>query len=133
MQPRVGGNRARGLFPVETGAVATDADVRRIALSLPGVEEHPSYGGMPAYRVGKKNFAYIREDREVVTVYVSDLDEKAALLASEPDKFFSTPHHDPYPVVLVRCPAVAVDELRELLTDAWRLKAPKRVAATYDG
>ena len=113
--------------------MATEDDVRRIALSLPGAFEHPSYGGMPAYRVGKKNFAYVREDRESVTVYVSDLDEKEALLASEPDKFFSTPHHDGYPVVLVRCPAVSVDELRELLTEAWRLKAPKRLAASYDG
>jgi hypothetical protein len=114
--------------------VATADDVKRIALSLPGAEEHPSYGGLPAYRVGKKNFAYIRDDRNVVTLDVSDLDEKEALLASDDgSKFFTTPHHDGYPTVLVRLSAVDGDELTELITDAWRLKAPKRVAATYDG
>ena len=116
--------------------MATEDDVRRIALSLPEAVEHPSYGGRPgpAFRVGKKNFAYIWEDGECVVVYVADLDEKEALLASDDGtKLFTTPHHDPYPTVLVRWAHCPVDELAELITESWRLKAPKRVAASYDG
>jgi hypothetical protein len=112
-------------------------DVRRIALSLPEVAEAPSYGA-PAWRVRKKPFARLRTehdvdaDGEVLVVWVADLEEKEALLAADPAVFTTTPHYDGYPTVLVRLQAVAEDELAELLTDAWRLRAPTRLRAAFE-
>ena len=112
-------------------AMVTEADVRRIALALPATTEKPSYG-TPGFRVKDKLFARIREEGDVLVVWCEDLGEKAALLAAEPDKFFTTPHYDGHPTVLVRLGAVGVDELRELLTDAWRVRAPRRLVAEFD-
>lgn len=106
--------------------------MRSIALSLPETDEHPSYGGRPSFRVKKKGFAHIRDDGESIVVFVSDLDEKDALLASDARKFFTTPHYDGCAAVLVRYAEVDVAELRELITDSWRLKAPKRVLAAFE-
>ena len=115
----------------DTSAVATDADVRRIALSLPEVVERPSYG-TPGFRVGDRLFARIREEGDVLVVWCESLEDKEALIASEPGKFFSTPHYDGHSSVLVRLDAVDETELGELLTDAWLLRAPKRLAAAFD-
>ncbi len=112
-------------------SMATDADVRRIALALPATTEKPSYG-TPGFRVRDKLFARIREEGDVLVVWCEDLGEKAALLAADPDKFFTTPHYDGHPTVLVRLGAVALDELQELLTDAWRVRAPVRLVAEFD-
>jgi len=112
--------------------MTTKDDVRRTALALPETDEHPSYGGLPSFRVKKKGFTRIREDGESITVFVGSLDEKEALIASDSRKFFTTPHYDGYPVVLVRYAELDIDELRELLTDSWRLKAPKRVLAAFE-
>jgi hypothetical protein len=106
----------------------TEDDVRRVALSLPETTEKPSYG-TPGFRVKDKLFARIREEGDVLVVFVADEAEKFALIESDAKKFFTTPHYDGYPTVLVRFGAVDVDELRELFTDSWRLKAPKRVLA----
>lgn len=65
--------------------------------------------------------------------FVADLGEKEALLASDPKKFRTTPHYDGYPTVLLHLPSIRTRELRELLTDAWRVKAPKRLLAELDG
>jgi hypothetical protein len=111
--------------------MVTEDDVRRIALSLPATTEKPSYG-TPGFRVKDKLFARIREEGDVLVVWVDDLDEKEALIASEPDKFFTTPHYDGHAMVLVRFAAVDIDELTELLTDAWRLRAPKRLRVELD-
>ncbi len=113
--------------------MADQDDVRAIALSLPETDEHPSYGGRPSFRVRKKGFSSLREDGISLTVHVGSLDEKEALLASDPEKFFTEPHYDGYPMVLVRYAQVDVEELRELLTDSWRLRAPKRVVRAFDG
>jgi hypothetical protein len=107
--------------------MVTEADVRRIALSLPATTEKPSYG-TPGFRVKDKLFARLREEGDVLVVWCEDLGEKAALIAAEPDKFFTTPHYDGHPTVLVRLGAVDATELRELLTDAWRARAPQRLA-----
>jgi hypothetical protein len=108
--------------------MATEDDVRRIALSLPETTEKPSYG-TPGFRVKDKLFARIRSDAEgALAVYVADLGEKDALIATDPGKFFTTPHYDGYPMVLVNLPAIDVDELTEILTDAWLVRAPARVA-----
>jgi hypothetical protein len=113
-------------------AVATEDDVRRIALSLPETIEKPWYN-TPGYRVKDKGFLRIRAEAEGgLVVFVADLGEKDALLASDPAKFFTTPHYDGYAAVLVNLDAIGVDELRELIIDSWRSKAPKRVLAAYD-
>jgi hypothetical protein len=111
--------------------MVTEDDVRRVALSLPATTEKPSYG-TPGFRVKDKLFARIREEGDVLVVWVGDLGEKEALIASEPDKFFTTPHYDGHPTVLVRFGAVEVDELTELLTDAWHIRAPKRLREEFD-
>jgi hypothetical protein len=106
-------------------------DVRRVALSLPATSEAPSYG-TPGFRVRKKLFARIRPEGDVLVVFVDDLAEKDMLIESDPDTFFSTPHYDGYPTVLVRMDVVDVDELTELLTDAWRCRAPAGLVAEFD-
>jgi hypothetical protein len=62
--------------------------------------------------------------QNVLAVRVAGQAEKEMLLASDPDKFFTEPHYDGFPAVLIRLPAVQADELRELITDAWRCQAP---------
>ena len=109
----------------------TEGDVRRIALSLPETTEKPSYG-TPGFRVKDKLFARIREEGDVLVVWCSDLGEKEALIASEPEKFFTLPHYDGHPTVLVRFGAVEADEMRELLTESWRIRAPKKLQKSFD-
>ena len=111
--------------------MATADDVRRIALALPETDEHPSYGGRPSFRVRKKGFSSLRPDGVSITVLVGSLEEKEALLTADPTKFFTEPHYDGYPTVLVRYAEVGLDELAELLTDSWRLRAPKRLASEH--
>lgn len=111
--------------------MATEDDVRRIALSLPETTEKPWYGS-PGYRVKDKGFLRIRSEAEGgLVVFVEDLAEKEALLASDPAKFFTTPHYDGYPTVLVHLGEVDEAELRELITDSWLVKAPARVRAAH--
>jgi hypothetical protein len=104
--------------------------VRQIALALPGVEEGTSYG-TPAFRVGKKFLARLREDGETLVVRI-DLDEREILMAAHPDVYYITDHYRGYPAVLVRLPAVAPEDLRERLEEAWRHVAPKRLVADRD-
>jgi hypothetical protein len=83
--------------------------------------------------VKDKGFLRIRSEAEgALVLFVVDLDEKEALLASDPAKFFTTAHYDGHPTVLVRLEEVDVDELTELIVDAWRVKAPKRVLAAHE-
>ena len=109
----------------------TEEDVRRAALSLPATTEKPSYG-QPGFRVKDRLFARIREEGDVLVLWVEGEGEKEALIASDPAKFFTTPHYDGHPMVLVRFDAVDVDELTELLTESWYLRAPKRLAEEFD-
>jgi hypothetical protein len=112
--------------------MATEDDVRRLALALPETTEKPWYG-TPGFRVKDKGFLRLRTEAEGgLVVFVADLDEKEALLAAAPDRFFTTPHYDGHPIVLVDLAAIGVDELREVITDSWRLKAPKRVLAAFE-
>jgi hypothetical protein len=112
--------------------MVTEEDVRRVALALPHTTEKPSYG-QPGFRVKDRLFARIREEGDVLVVWVSGEEEKAGLIASDPAKFFTTPHYDGHPTVLVRFAAIEVEELTELLTESWRHRAPKRVLAELDG
>jgi hypothetical protein len=111
--------------------VVTEDDVRRLALSLPATTEKPSYG-MPGFRVKDRLFARIREGEDLVVVWTADLGEKEALMASEPEKFTSTPHYDGHVTVLLRMGAVDEDELLEVLTESWRLRAPAKLLAAFD-
>jgi hypothetical protein len=109
------------------------SDVRRIAMALPDVTEDD---GAFNFRVAGKPFAWVYPERvhpkkprvpnpEVLVLSVADLGDKEALIASDGRKFFTTPHYDGYKAVLLRLPAVGLDELTELITDAWRSRAPK--------
>lgn len=71
------------------------------------------------------------DDEEFVVVKV-DRSERPALLQQDPETFFVTPHHEGYPGVIVRLSTVRPDQLRELLTEAWRIAAPKRLVREYD-
>jgi hypothetical protein len=118
--------------------VADEHDVQRIALSFPEAMESGS-----AYNIRDKGFAwYYREKlpgqsgrverRDVLAIRVLNEDEKQMLLAADPEKFFTTPHYNGFPAILVRLPAIEIDELTELLTDAWRLRAPKKMVREFD-
>jgi hypothetical protein len=121
--------------------MATWDDVRRLATALPEVEE----AGENAYRVRKKGFAWERPlrkqdyealgpsapDGPILGARVPDVGAKEALLADDPEVYFTTPHFDGYPAILVRLANISVDELEELLVEAWLAQAPKRVSKAY--
>jgi hypothetical protein len=121
-------------------------EVREIALGLPETSERPSHG-TSAWRVREKMFVWERPlrraelealgenapDGPILGVPVADLGVKEALLAVDPDVYFTTPHFGGYAAILVRLERIAVAELRELVVDAWLLRAPKRLAAEYLG
>jgi hypothetical protein len=106
-------------------------DVVAIGTRLPGVEVATSYGA-PALRVRGKGMCRLRTEPDALALRVADMGERAALLQGDPDVFFVTPHYDGHPYVLVRLEAVDAVELGELLEDAWRVFAAKRVIAEWD-
>ncbi len=108
-----------------------EADVRELALALPETTERPSYG-TPGFRVKDRLFARLRDENEALVLWCENLDEKEFLIGAEPDKFFTTPHYDGHPMVLVRLAAVDREELGELLAASWRLRAPRRLAERFD-
>ena len=112
--------------------MVTVDDVRALALGLPGALERPSYRGRPSWRTKDRMFTWIRDDPEALVVWVESEDDKEALVASDPDAFFTTPHYDGQPIVLVRLDAVDVEEVRELIIDSWRLRAPKSAVRARD-
>lgn len=111
--------------------MTTEADVRRICLSLPETTETP-YEGLPGFRVRKRLFARIRTNPDALVVWTPEVGEKEALIAAEPEKFFQTPHYEGHPAVLVRLEAIEVDELEELLTESWALRAPARLVSAFE-
>jgi hypothetical protein len=111
--------------------MVTEDDVRRIALSLPATVEK-SYNRLPSFRAGSNLFIRIHELPDVLFVRCANLEERDELLKAEPEKFFITPHYDGYPAVLVRLGQAGFDEVAELVTEAWRICAPKRLLAAYD-
>ena len=70
-------------------------------------------------------------DGEILGARVADEGVKFALIADDPGVYFTTPHFDGYPAVLVRLAAIGVPELRELVTEAWLAQAPKTLAKAY--
>ncbi len=113
--------------------MADAADVRRLALALAGVVEIESDGF--DFRVSNKGFVWSYPERvpgrprvirtDVAVLFVGDEAEKQALVLGEPELFFTTPAYDGWPLVMLRLEAVEVRRLRELLTDAWRMRAPE--------
>jgi len=104
--------------------------VRELAADLPEVIEGSSYG-TPALRVRKKLFARLREDSETLVVFTDPL-EREALIQGDPQTFYITPHYADYPAVLIDLARVDAEELRELLIESWRRRAPKRLREAYD-
>jgi hypothetical protein len=106
-------------------------DVVEMGLRLPEVELGTSYG-RPALQMRDKGICSLRTDPDALVLRVIDLGEREALLQGQPDVFFSTPHYDGYPYVLVRLEVVDPVELSELIEDAWRLRAPKRLVKAFE-
>ena len=116
--------------------MADQRDVRRIARSLPGVqEEEGRFAFSVEHKSKQKGFVWVWLERvepkrprvpnpAVLAVRVRDQAEKAALLAGDPEVFFTEPHYNGYPAVLVRLPPVGQALLRKLIVDAWRCQAP---------
>jgi hypothetical protein len=106
-------------------------DVVAIGRRFPGVEEGSWYG-TPGLKVGGKGFCRLRTDPDALVMRVSDMGEREALLQGAPEAFFTTPHYDGAPYVLIRLEAVDPEELAELVEEAWRIRAPKRLVAEYE-
>ncbi len=111
--------------------MTTEDDVRRIALSLPAVTEGPSYG-TPGWKVKDKLFARMRENPDALVAFRMDVNEKEALIAAEPDKYFQIPHYEGHPAVLVRLENVDVEELEDILTLAWTVRAPAKLVRALE-
>jgi hypothetical protein len=117
--------------------MATQADVRRIALSLPGTEETPGRFAFSVRNKGKaKGFVWVWMERvtpkkprvpqpSVIAARVANLVDKDFMLTLNRDKFFTEPHYDGFPAILIRLRAVTARELRPIITEAWRCLAPK--------
>jgi hypothetical protein len=122
--------------------MATLDDVARIAAGLPEVTEGERYGNR-TWLVAGQAFAWDRPfskadirrfgdqvppDGPILAVKVEDLSEKEAVLAANPDAFFTIPHFDGYAAVLIQLPAVSARALRDALTDGWLASAPPALA-----
>jgi hypothetical protein len=124
--------------------VATWDDVSRIALSLPEASEQP-LRDLRAWRVRDKLFVWERPLRRsdlralgesapagpILGARVEHLGAKEALIADDPNVFFTIPHFDGYCAVLVGLERIPVRELQELIVEAWLARAPKRLAREY--
>ena len=115
-------------------------DVRRLASALPHVVEIDSDGF--DFRVDGKGFVWSYPERtpgkprvirtDIAVLFVGDEAEKQALLLGEPDVFFTTPGYDGLPLVMLRLAEVKAERLRELVTDAWRMRVPDDLASDLD-
>jgi hypothetical protein len=124
--------------------VATWDDVRRIALALPETSERVSRD-LRRWEVKDKGFVWERPlrradlealgdhapDGPILGARVEHLVAKEALLADDPEVFFTTPHFDGYPAVLVRLDRIGPEDLSEVIVEAWLARAPKRLAKAY--
>ena len=122
----------------------TFEDVRRIALALPETAEHQSRGNAH-WRVKDKGFVWERPlrrphlealgeaapDGPILGVRVEHLMAKEAVLQSDPDVYFTTPHFDGYPAVLVQLEKISMEELHEIIVEAWLARAPDKLARKY--
>ena len=115
-------------------------DVRRLALALPHVIEIESEGF--DFRVADKGFIWSYPERrpgkprliriDIAVLFVGDDAEKQALLLGEPELFFITPGYDGWPLVMLRLAEMDAERLSELVTDAWRMRAPDALVSDPD-
>lgn len=124
--------------------MATQQDVQRIALSLPeAVQAETGFSFFVLNRGKQKGFAWVWMERiqfkeprvpndDVIALRVADQTEKELLLASDSEKFFTEPHYNGFPAILVRLSAIELAELTELMTDAWRCQAPRALVEEFD-
>jgi hypothetical protein len=124
--------------------VASWDDVRRIAMSLPEASERESRG-MCQWRVKDKLFVWERPLRRsdlealgdaaptgaILGARVEHVGAKEALIAEDPSVFFTTPHFDGYPAVLMLLEEISVEELEEVVIEAWLNRAPPKLARAY--
>ena len=124
--------------------MATWEDVRRLALALPDTSERLSRA-LRQWRVKEKAFVWERPLRRadldalgdeapegpILGARVEHLVAKEALLADDPTLYFTTPHFDGYPEILVRLDRIGLEDLQELIVEAWLARAPTRLAKTY--
>ncbi len=127
--------------------MASFDDVRRIALSLPETTEEVSRGNAH-WRVKNKGFVWERPLNEsdrvalkalgeqapegaILGVRIADIGVREAMIADDPALFFTIPHFDDFPAILVRLDLIGLPELQELIVDAWLDRAPKRLAQEY--
>ncbi|HEX6930825.1 MAG TPA: MmcQ/YjbR family DNA-binding protein [Streptosporangiaceae bacterium] len=120
--------------------MADEEDVRRLALALPAVEEIDCDGF--DFRVGGRGFVWSYPERlpgkpreirtDIAVLYVGDEAETQALLLGEPRLFFTAPGYDDWPLVMLRLDEVGAERLAELVTDAWRMRAPREIAAELE-
>jgi hypothetical protein len=120
--------------------MATQADVRRIAMALPATEEAADRFAFSVVDKGKpKGFAWVWMERVapkkprvpnagVLAVRVANVAQRDLMISVEPAKFFTEPHYNGFPAVLVRLDAVSVADLEVLLAEAWRCQAPRDLA-----
>jgi hypothetical protein len=127
--------------------MATMADLDELALALPQTTKELSEDGRPEYRVHGKLFCCQRGRRkdaldaetgerldDVLMFRVADLGVKELMLGDERGLFFTTPHFDGYPAVLLRIPSLARidrEELHDLVAEAWLTRAQKRLASAW--
>jgi hypothetical protein len=107
-------------------------DGEAIGLRYPEVER-TTWFGTPSLKVAGKGMCRLRTDPDALVIRVLDLGDREALLKGQPDVFFTTPHYDGYPYVLVRLEEIDDTQLEELIEDAWRIRAPKRLVREHDG
>ena len=119
-------------------------DVRRLALELPETSEVASRE-RAQWRVKDKLFVWERPlrrsdlealgdaapDGPILGARVEHLVAKEAMIADDPSLFFTTPHFDGYPAVLVQLEKIGPEELREVVVEAWLARAPKRLAQAF--
>lgn len=119
-------------------------EVSRIANALPETIEQEAMGTLqwrvrgkaylwerPLRRADYESLGDAAPDGPILGVRVSDLGVKEALISDSPDIYFTTPHFDGYPAILVRLEEIPVQELEEIVIEAWLVQAPKRLAREY--
>jgi hypothetical protein len=121
--------------------MATHADVRRIALALPGtVEATGRFAFELAHGNKMKGYAWVWMERlapkkprvpnrDVMAIRVANVAQRDEMIAADPEKFFTEPHYVGFPAVLVRLKAVTAADLKVLLAEGWRCMAPASLRA----
>ena len=111
--------------------MASESDVRRIALGLPGATERASYENQATFRTKARMFAMLTHDPRGLLVWLETKEERDSLVAAEPSKFSTSRHYAGQATMLIDLEAVTVAELTELITESWLLRAPERLTGDW--